>query len=135
MANQDLLCIVCEQRAGIFAPRNGRGFCAGCFLSWHEQMTGFENYIQRYFPPVEKKKSANSKGPRQSLEDRAARLKEGRCPIHGIPMTQTGWPRRENGAVYFLVGCGRRGCGIEAKEFTSQGPWELMPEFQYLINK
>ena len=47
----------------------------------------------------------------QSEEAKAERLKNGCCPVHGVPMSQiTGWEKD-----WCFVGCPRRDCDIAAK--------------------
>lgn len=70
----------------------------------------------------------------QSSADRSKRLSEGRCPVHGIWMSQTdGWYEQADGKDYTIVGCPRRDCNITAKAFSFDGPWELFPDLEYLL--
>lgn len=69
---------------------------------------------------------------RQSAQDRAERLAEGRCPIHGIDMPQIdilgeGTMRR------WLVECPRGDCEIKGTSHKPSGPVDLLPEFRNLI--
>ena len=81
-------------------------------------------------------------GRRQSVADRQARMSEGRCPIHGIDMAQIdGWheetdvlKRRTLGKLYTLVADGRQDCPLVAKMYDIGGPWELLPEWQHVLN-
>lgn len=71
---------------------------------------------------------------KQSVADREKRLSEGRCPVHGLPMPQAdSWYTQEDGKQYTLVECPRSDCQIRAKAFHWNGPWELLPEWHYLI--
>ncbi len=38
-----------------------------------------------------------------------------------------------DGADYTIVECPRRDCHIRAKAFSVDGPWELLPEWIYLL--
>jgi len=72
---------------------------------------------------------------KQSTKDRELRLNEGRCPIHGLTMNQvTPW-YESNGVEFTVVACPRKDCEIKAKAFDIEGPWELLPEFDYLLNQ
>jgi hypothetical protein len=63
---------------------------------------------------------------KQSVKDRRERLSKGCCPTHGLFMPQIeGW-YRFNGKDYTIVGCPRKGCGIRARAYSLDGPWELM---------
>ena len=72
---------------------------------------------------------------KQSKQDRELRLSEGRCPIHGGWMGQVDSWYEMDGVSYTVVGCGRRDCNIRAKAYSMDGPWELMPEFEYLLQQ
>lgn len=77
---------------------------------------------------------------KQSNLDRIKRLKEGRCPIHGTPMTQIGledilMPCGHWEFGRYVVGCGRKDCEIKAYEEEPFKDAVLLPEFQYLINE
>lgn len=74
----------------------------------------------------------------QSAADRRKRLGEGRCPVHGIFMPQVGgWSRRVGGALdgkqVTIVECPRRDCSIQAYAAAPDGPWELLPEHDWLL--
>lgn len=72
---------------------------------------------------------------KQSKQDREFRLSEGRCPVHGGGMGQIdGW-YEENGVSYTIVGCASKDCDICVKAFSFDGPWELLPEFQFLVEQ
>jgi hypothetical protein len=63
----------------------------------------------------------------KTSQERRQRLAEGRCPTHGFWMSQIdGWYRPESGKDYTIVGCPRSGCGVRAKAYGVDGPWELM---------
>lgn len=67
---------------------------------------------------------------KQSRIDRTRRLEAGRCPVHGIPMGQIKFDEGQNSMI---VGCGRKDCVISAIAETSDGPWKLPPEHEYLL--
>ena len=71
---------------------------------------------------------------KQSKQDRELRLSIGGCPVHGIDMSQKSWDQN-NGNPYSIVECPRNDCDIRAKAYSYDGPWELMPEFEYLLQK
>lgn len=72
---------------------------------------------------------------KQSSSERAKRLQEGRCPVHGLWMPQIdGWHYPEDGKRYTLVGCPRSDCAIVARAFGFDGPWELLDEFIALLD-
>jgi len=63
----------------------------------------------------------------QSVKVRRKRLAEGCCPTHGLLMPQIGvWYKLESGRHYTIVGCPRNGCRIRARDYSVNGPWELM---------
>lgn len=75
---------------------------------------------------------------KQSIQDRVKRINEGRCPIHGLYMPQVGyWEEQKggalDGAVVTEVECPRKDCNIRAKAAGPDGPWELLPEWKYLL--
>ena len=72
---------------------------------------------------------------KQSTQDRELRLSEGRCPVHGGWMSQIEPWHESDGVSYTVVGCSRRDCEIRAKAFSIDGPWELMPEYVYLLKQ
>lgn len=69
---------------------------------------------------------------KQIARDRAERLKDGRCPIHGIDMPQIGLDG-EGVEQRFLVGCPRKDCEIKGTSVMPFGPVELLPEYATLI--
>lgn len=69
---------------------------------------------------------------KQSASDRIARVKEGRCPIHGIDMPQIAWVSGGSEQL-FRVACPRRDCSIEGVSAAPSGPVELLPEFTALL--
>lgn len=69
---------------------------------------------------------------KQSARDRAQRLAEGNCPIHGIGMPQVGL-HGEGAAVRFLVGCPRKDCSILGTALEAGGPVELLQEYAHLL--
>ncbi len=74
---------------------------------------------------------------KQTIEDRLERLKNGACPIHGIPMYQIGVTEPLFGAphCYNIVECSRQDCLIQAFELFPFENAILFPEFQYLLEK
>jgi hypothetical protein len=91
---------------------------------------------------------------KQTVADRQKRLDEGCCPIHGLGMGQVdvwyyivesppplGVPMTEveilqsmeKRAVYTIVGCPRKDCGITAKASSPEGPAELTEKWAYLL--
>ena len=69
---------------------------------------------------------------KQSPQDRLRRLSEGRCPVHGTPMTQIGnIPFK--GEYRFLASCPRRDCEVQAMAHSPTGPCVLLPQFEHLI--
>ncbi|WP_455233591.1 hypothetical protein [Geopseudomonas aromaticivorans] len=69
---------------------------------------------------------------KQSAKDRAFRLSEGRCPIHGVSMPQIGLTG-EGDQQRALVGCPRKDCEITGSAWDADGPVELMPEHAALL--
>jgi hypothetical protein len=70
---------------------------------------------------------------KQTPVDRAIRLAQGRCPIHGRVLTQASeWFRDESGLPSTLVECAvcHSALAIEHEPF---GPATLLPAFQRLI--
>ncbi len=73
---------------------------------------------------------------KQSQIERANRLKQGSCPIHGSFMNQIdSWYYPEHGEPYTIVGCSRRDCDAKAIAYSIDGPWRLLPECTYLISE
>jgi hypothetical protein len=75
---------------------------------------------------------------KQSAKDRIKRINEGRCPIHGVSMTQVScWDKQIGGALdstdVCVVECPRRDCHIQAVAASADGPWELLPEWDPLL--
>jgi hypothetical protein len=75
---------------------------------------------------------------KQSRLDRMERLKDGRCPIHGIPMYQKDLEYKQMSCGHYhpgraIVGCSRNDCDIRAYEEKPFEDAELFPEFLYLI--
>ena len=62
---------------------------------------------------------------KQSVYDRLLRLSEGRCPIHGLQMYQTGLSA--DGTAY-IVSCTRQDCGFSGLTHEPFGPCVPMPE-------
>jgi hypothetical protein len=67
---------------------------------------------------------------KQSAEDRARRLENGCCPVHGITMLQVGLT--EDGLRY-IAGCTRKDCDIRGITDEPFGPLTLLPKFEYLL--
>ncbi|MFL9911884.1 hypothetical protein [Paraburkholderia sp. RL17-337-BIB-A] len=67
---------------------------------------------------------------KQSAADRLKRLDEGRCPIHGLDMTQVGLA---NDGRLFIVACPRKDCSVQATEARPFGEATLLPAFSHLI--
>jgi len=65
---------------------------------------------------------------KQSPADQAARLSDGRCPVHGRGLSQIeGWfTSSDDNRDFTIVGCSREGCSVEAKAFGIDGPFELL---------
>jgi hypothetical protein len=74
--------------------------------------------------------------PKQSSSDRLKRLDRGCCPIHGIFMSQVDdWYVENDGRHYTIVGCSRKNCNVCAKAYNFDGPWEILPDFAYLLDE
>lgn len=71
---------------------------------------------------------------KQSYLDRITRFNDGRCPVHGIGLSQIGLTD-EGASSRAIVGCGRRDCDITAYAQTIDGPWTLLPEHTHLLKK
>jgi hypothetical protein len=65
---------------------------------------------------------------KQLPTDRARRLKAGRCPIHGVFMTQVGADRRG-----LIAECPRRDCQVRAVE--GDDGFTLLPEWEHLLTR
>ncbi len=68
--------------------------------------------------------------PRQSTRQLMHRLADGRCPLHGAPMTPVGHAEDRSE----IVECSQADCGIRG---TRGGPDEavvLLPEFLHLLD-
>ena len=73
---------------------------------------------------------------KQSLADRLDRINHGRCPIHGLFMSQVNrWYYPANREPYTIVGCPRRDCNARAKANSYDGPWEILPECAHLLDE
>lgn len=74
-------------------------------------------------------------GKKQSVKDRKIRMNEGRCPVHGIFMSQIdSWYYPKGETPYTIVGCDRRNCLITAKAYDFHGPWKITDEFADLFD-
>lgn len=76
---------------------------------------------------------------KQSKQDRLLRLSKGRCPIHGISMSQIGLefltsPDGQNYIGRHIVDCPRKDCFVLAYEETPHADAVLLPQFHHLIN-
>lgn len=82
----------------------------------------------------------------QYRAERLIKLAAGRCPVHGIWMPQVDtWYYADTGEpyifpeetttrpVYTIVECPWNNCGIQAKAFSNDGPWELTDKWKYLV--
>lgn len=89
---------------------------------------------------------------RQSPLDRARRLQDGRCPIHGIGCSQVSGMCREDtgeeydpyldadyrGRLYMVLECNRNDCGVRIRHlYNADGTIdiELMPQWKYLLTE
>ena len=65
----------------------------------------------------------------QSDFARAYRLKQGRCPTHGLQMVLADWwyQPRDGGEAYTVVECVRGDCGSRFKALSHTGPFEPVP--------
>jgi len=70
---------------------------------------------------------------KQSAKDRAGRLSNGCCPIHGIPMLQIGLTNVVAGKQLFIAECPRNDCSIQGTTSTPFGSVSLLPAFQVLL--
>lgn len=69
--------------------------------------------------------------PKQSTLHRMQLLADGRCPIHGASMSQSGLAENGNTPI---VECSQPGCNIRG---IKSGPGEtvvLLPEFSHLLD-
>lgn len=66
---------------------------------------------------------------KQSAQDRARRLSEGCCPVHGIPLSQVGITEDGRRSI---AGCPRKDCDIRG---VPDGPraFALFPQFEHLL--
>lgn len=65
---------------------------------------------------------------KQSAADRIKRLESGRCPVHGIGMSQVDlWDGKA------IVKCDRRDCDIKGVERHPDPKVTLLPNWQHLI--
>jgi hypothetical protein len=70
----------------------------------------------------------------QSVAVRWARLTKGQCPVHGLSMSQVdGWYYPRQGQPYTIVGCPHPQCVVQAKAFSRDGAWELLPHCAHLV--
>jgi hypothetical protein len=65
----------------------------------------------------------------QSNAARADRLRDGRCPTHGLGMGQVaGWYQPTDGSpAYTIEGCPRSSCDVRARAESIDGPHTLLP--------
>jgi len=71
----------------------------------------------------------------QRQADRLKRLNDGRCPVHGLWMSQVdSWYEDELGG-FTLVGCPRKDCDVIAKARSVDGPWSLVDTKAYLLEQ
>jgi len=75
---------------------------------------------------------------KQSKQDRLIRLSDGRCPIHGVGMSQIDLehvllPCGHYEPKRYIVECTRNDCNIRAYEEKPFKDAILFPEFQHLI--
>ena len=79
---------------------------------------------------------------KQSAADRQRRLDHGRCPIHGIGLSQQSpWreepdegKRQRLGKRYILVSDGRNDCPLVIKSYGRDGPHDMLPEWAHIMN-
>lgn len=69
---------------------------------------------------------------KQSARDRALRLSQGCCPIHGTPMTQIGNDEIDGQHVY-VVACPRNDCDVQATQVDAGGAAVLDPAWAHLV--
>jgi len=67
--------------------------------------------------------------------ERMVRLRQGRCPLHGaIMLPNSGWHYPITEAPYFEVACPSEVCSVRAKAYSQRGPWQLLPQWEYLLH-
>lgn len=66
----------------------------------------------------------------QTTKTRIARIATGRCPVHGLGMSQIG-SFADDG--FTLIGCSRKGCGIIGRAASPDAPVHLLPQWQHLL--
>jgi hypothetical protein len=69
--------------------------------------------------------------PGQSTRQLMHRLAEGRCPLHGTPMTEVG-PTDDGSMV--IVECTQADCNIRGTKSGSDETVVLVPEFLHLLD-
>jgi hypothetical protein len=70
----------------------------------------------------------------QSVAARRERCTKGRCPLHGLRLAQVdGWYYPRHGKPYTIVGCPHPQCEVQAKAFSIDGAWELLPHCAHLV--
>lgn len=69
---------------------------------------------------------------KQTAKDRAQRLRDGCCPIHGLPMGQEGNDVIDGRHAY-IVGCPRKDCDVRASQFAIDGEATLLPGHAHLL--
>jgi len=74
---------------------------------------------------------------KQSKQDRLRRLNRGRCPVHGVLMTQVDdWFPDGDGDRYTIVGCPRKDCEILVLAWDEySGPYRMHEDFEYVIDE
>jgi hypothetical protein len=76
----------------------------------------------------------SSLSPKQSVDDRLKRLREGKCPVHGIGMGQVdSWYYPPNARPYTIAECPRKDCGIRVKAYEAHKNYELLPAWAHLV--
>ena len=72
----------------------------------------------------------------QSSISRKRRLKQGRCPVHDMPLLQCdGWYQSYNGRRYTVISCIHRDCRVEALTDLGFRAYQLTPKWQYLLGQ
>jgi hypothetical protein len=70
----------------------------------------------------------------QLVAARRERLAKGCCPLHGLGMSQVdGWYYPMHERPYTIVGCPYPQCEVQAKAFSIDGEWELLPQCAHLV--